>query len=116
MVNRLLILISFVLSAVLLAMMNFTTPTDAGPLGVLLFFTTLYVILFTVAAGLVAIFFRIKKRSKLGVKGYAFAGVIALAPIILLVMRPFIGFSIGAVAAAVVFEVIGCFLISKMQE
>ena len=114
MVNRLLILISVVLTVVLLAMMNFTTPTDAGPLGVLLFFTTLYVILFTLAACLVATYFKIKKRTSLGTKGYALAGVIALAPIILLVMRPFIGFSIGALLAAGVFEVVGCFLISKM--
>lgn len=114
MVNRLLILISAVLTVVLLAMMNFTTPTDAGPLGVLLFFTTLYIVLFTVAVGLVAVFYRIKKRIRLGVKGYATAGILALMPIILLVMRPFIGFSIGALVAAGAFEVVGCFLVSKM--
>ena len=114
MVNRLLILVSVVLSVILLAMMNFTSPTDAGPLGVLLFFTTLYVILFTLSAALVAVYFRIKKRTKLGMKGYALAGVVALMPIILLVMRPFIGFSIGAIVAAGIFEVVGCFLVSKM--
>lgn len=114
MVNRLLILISVVMTVVLLAMMNFMTPTEAGPLGVLVFFTTFYIVVFGVMAVLVGILFRIRGKAKLGAKGYAYAGILALAPVILLVMRPFIGFSVWALVLASAFELIGCFLISKM--
>ena len=115
MVNRLLILISIVLTVVLLAMMNFMTPSAAGPLGVLVFFTTLYVVFFGFAAGLVGILFKIRGKTKMGRKGYEYVGILALAPIILLVMRPFIGFSILSLVLTSVFEFLGCFLISKIS-
>ncbi len=114
MVNRALILVSLAFSVVLLAMMNFMTPTEAGPLGVLVFFTTLYVVFFGLTAAIVATLFKIRGKTKLGQKGYAYAGFLALAPIILLVMRPFIGFSILALIVAGVFELLGCFLIAKI--
>ena len=41
MVNRLIMLISLVASIVLVAMANFTNPAEVGPLGVLVFFTTI---------------------------------------------------------------------------
>ncbi len=114
MVNRALILVSLAFSAVLLAMMNFMTPTEAGPLGVLVFFTTLYVVFFGFMVAIVATLFKIRGKTKLGQKGYAYAGFLALAPIILLVMRPFIGFSILALIVAGIFELLGCFLIAKI--
>ena len=114
MVNRVLVLVSITFAAVLLAMMNFMTPTEAGPLGVLVFFTTLYVVFFGLAATIVGILFKIRGKTRLGQKGYAYAGFLALAPIILLVMRPFIGFSFLALAVAGIFEFLGCFLIAKM--
>ncbi|MDO4987238.1 MAG: hypothetical protein Q4E46_02930 [Candidatus Saccharibacteria bacterium] len=114
MVNRVLILVSIAFTAVLLAMMNFMTPTEAGPLGVLVFFTTLYIVFFGFTAAIVAIFFKIRGKTKLGQKGYAYAGFLALAPIILLVMRPFIGFSFLALGVTGIFEFLGCFLIAKI--
>lgn len=100
----------------MLAMMNFMTPTDAGPLGVLLFFTTLYVVMFTLATILVAAFFKIKKKTKLGVRGYEYAAILGLAPVMLLVMRSFIGFSMLSLALTAAFEVIGCFLIKANKQ
>ncbi len=114
MVDRLLILISFVLSVVLLAMMNFTTPTDVGPLGVLVFFTTLYVVMLGISNVIISIFYKIRGKKKLGTKGYACALILALAPIIILVMRPFVGFSLLSVVVTLTFVGVGWFLVSKV--
>jgi len=94
-------------------MMNFTTPTEVGPLGVLLFFTTFYVIMFGVSSFLVSIFLKIKGKKMKG-KGYTYAGVVAFAPVILLLLRSFVGFSVYSVLVAIMFVGLGCFLVYKI--
>ena len=46
MFNRMILLSSLVATMIILVMMNFTTPTSIGPLGVLVIFTMFYVVSF----------------------------------------------------------------------
>ena len=55
--NRIAISISIIGLAALILMLNVTSPTEIGPLGVLLFFTTLYMITFSVASLVMQAFF-----------------------------------------------------------
>lgn len=112
MFNRIMLVLSLGLTILLLAMMNFTTPMEVGPLGVLLFFTTIYIIIFGVMCYLVQIFYKLN-RKKMGRKGYVCAAVIAFAPIMLLLVRAFGGLSIWTTVLTGVFVVLTCFVVSK---
>lgn len=106
--------ISLISLAMLIVLLNFTTPTSLGPVGVLLFFVLVYVIMLGVATLAVVIFRKILgKKGEMGRKDYGCAAVIAFAPILLLVNQ-----SLGilnlftiAIVAATVF--LGCFWILK---
>lgn len=104
--------LSLALAIILLVMMNFTTPMEVGPFGVLVFFTTIYVIMFGVFSGLVQILYRLNKK-KMQRKGYVYAAVLAFAPIMLLLVRSFGGLSIWTTALSLVFVGLGCFLVKK---
>lgn len=98
----------------ILAMLNYTTPKDAGVLGVLVFFTMIFTVLFGLMSEIVKIFQRILKDKKGGEisenKTYMYATVLAFGPIILLVTR---SISLATLAMTVVFVSLGCFLIHK---
>lgn len=110
MFNRIMLLISIALAIVLLVMMNFTTPMEVGPFGVLLFFTTIYVIFFGVISWLMQIVYRINKK-KINRRGRFYAAVISFAPILLLLVRSFGSLSVLTIALVAVFEGLMCFLV-----
>ncbi|MDO5480946.1 MAG: hypothetical protein Q4F60_01200 [Candidatus Saccharibacteria bacterium] len=115
MTNRIFLLFSLFLTVLLLLVMNFTAPDTLGPLGVLAFFIVLYLVFFGVFVWVVDVFFRIRgKRGRKIVKFYA--GVLAFAPVIFLLLKPFVGFSIWAVFLVVCFEFLGCFLVYKAAD
>ena len=98
----------------ILAMLNYTTPKDAGVSGVLVFFTMIFTVLFGLMSEIVKIFQRILKDKKGGEisenKTYMYATVLAFGPIILLVTR---SISLATLAMTVIFVSLGCFLIHK---
>lgn len=114
MLNRFIMLISLIALVLLMVMMNITTPTEIGPLGVLVFFTTVYVMVFGLMVGLVQIFKKMtSKRGKMGKRDYAYAAAIAMGPIMLLLAH-----SVGtewwlAIPGVTIFVVLFCFVISK---
>ncbi len=95
-------------------MLNYTTPPEAGVLGVLVFFTMVFMVLFGTMAEVVKIFQRILKDKNGGEvsenKTYMYATVLAFGPIILLVTR---SASAMTLVLMVIFVVLGCFLIHK---
>ena len=97
-------------------MLNYTTPRNAGVLGVLVFFTMVFIALFGLMVELVKIFQKILKdkngkgREVSENKIYMYALVLAFGPIILLVAR---SVAITTLLLVTVFEVLGCFLIHK---
>ena len=100
----------------ILFILNYTTPKEAGVLGVLVFFTMIFIVLFGVMVGLVKIFQKIlnDKNGRGGEisenKTYMYATVVAFGPIILLVTR---SASISTLMLVAVFVFLGCFLIRK---
>lgn len=108
-----------------LLMLQLTTPHMVGPLGVLAFFVLIYIA--SACATYLALLFGVKLVGRFATKGkwlariesvshkklYYYGSFIALAPVILLGMR-----SVGFVRATdilllVIFQVIGCFYISR---
>lgn len=103
---------SLLAAVILLVMLNFTTPTGIGPFGVLLFFTTFYILVFGIAVGVVRIFTRLsgKNRSR---KEYFYGAVIAFGPIMLMLAQSLGSISPLTVTLTAVFVLLGCFLVNK---
>ena len=60
---------SLLAAVILLVMLNFTTPAGVGPFGVLVFFTTFYILMFGVALALVRFFARLTRSQLWGGSG-----------------------------------------------
>ena len=74
----------------LVLMLIFTSPTDIGPLGVLLFFTTVYAVAFGLITKLMQLFLRLAyKRKNFRPKDYLYSAILAFAPIMFLMARSF---------------------------
>lgn len=88
--NRILAGISIIGLAALILMLNLSSPTEIGPIGVLLFFTTLYVSVFGVLALIMQafLFFSMGKKNMQG-KDYLYVSVFAFGPIMVLMARSF---------------------------
>ncbi len=104
--------LSLLAAVILLVMLNFTTPTGIGPLGVLVFFTTFYVLMFGLAVGVVRIFAKLVGK-QMGRKEYLYGVVIAFGPIMLMLAQSLGSISVLTVALTVLFVLLGCFLVSK---
>lgn len=100
----------------MLFMFNYTTPREAGVLGVLVFFTMIFMVLFGLMLVVVKIFQKILKdkngrgREMSENKRYMYALVLAFGPIIPLVAR---SAQVTTWLLAGVFVFLGCFLIHK---
>ena len=100
----------------ILFMLNYTNPKEAGVLGVLVFFTMIFIALFGLMVELIKIFQRIlrDKNSKVEEisenKTYMYATVVAFGPIIILVTR---SINLVTIALVAIFVFLGCFLIHK---
>lgn len=110
--KRLIPVLSLLAAVILLTMLNFTTPTGIGPLGVLVFFTTFYVLMFGLAVGIVKIFAKLMGKP-MGRKGYLYGVVIAFGPIMLMLAQSLGSISLLTITLTVLFVLLGCFLVSK---
>jgi hypothetical protein len=115
-------IVSFVAS---LLMLQLTTPQMVGPLGVLAFFVLVYIffacVIYLALGAAIGVLKRTARKGKWAArlesvpsaKLYYYSSFIALAPVIMLGMR-----SVGLlrpvdVLLVVVFELLGCFYISR---
>ena len=110
--KRLIPVLSLLAAVILLVMLNFTSPTGIGPLGVLVFFTTFYVLMFGLSSGIVKIFAKLMGK-QMGRKEYLYGVVIAFGPIMLMLAQSLGSISLFTVALTVLFVLLGCFLVSK---
>lgn len=107
-------IVGILAAIIMLCLVNFTTPATAGPAGVLLFFTTLYVLAFCSGVGVVRFFnLIIGKKNVSGRKVNAYAAVLAFAPLILLFMQSLGRVSLIGLVLALIFELLAGFLVSK---
>ena len=100
--------------AALLLMLTFTSPTEIGPFGVLLFFTTVYVVSFGVVTLIFQSFMRLafKKESFRG-KDYLYSAVLAFGPIMFLMARSFGAINLWTTGLICIFIFLAEFLVAK---
>lgn len=110
--KRLIPVFSMLAVILLLLMLNFTTPADVGPLGVLAFFTACYVVVLGVALLLVKIFTKLAGK-QMGRRGYLYAAIIAFGPIMLLLAQSLGTLGPATIALVTVVVFLACFLVSK---
>lgn len=112
--ERIIYVISIIGLAALIIMLNFTSPTEVGPLGVLLFFTTVYITCVGLFTLLLQVFLRIAiKRKQLTNKDCLYAAVLAFGPIMLMMARSFGAINLWTIALIIVFLLLAEFLVKK---
>lgn len=95
-------------------MMNLISPTEIGPFGVLLFFTTVYISVFGFVAFLVFLFERIAfKRKTFRGKDYLYAAIISFGPIMFLMARSFGAINLWTIGLITVFIILAEFFVYK---
>lgn len=88
--NRIISVVSIIGLAVLILMLVLTSPIEIGPFGVLLFFTTVYVVAFGIITKLMQLFYRLAlRRDTFRHKDYLYAAVLAFTPLMFLMARSF---------------------------
>lgn len=112
--KHLILVLSLLAAVILLVMLNFTTPADIGPFGVLVFFSACYVLMLGVALFLVKLFLRLAGK-KMGHRGYLYAAVIAFGPIMMLLIQSLGTLTPLTIAAVVILILLVCFLIAKQK-
>ena len=113
MINRLILLASMLSVAGILALMNFTNPNEIGPLGVLVFFTAVYVVMFGVSVLIVKVFSKIAGK-KMDRKGYIYAAIVGFAPIMLLMVQSYGALRIWTIGLVALFVGIACFIVNRI--
>ena len=112
--DRIIFLISGVGLVLLVLMLFFTSPTEIGPFGVLLFFTTVYVVSYGLVSWLMRLFMRLAfKRQEFRHKDYLYAAVLAFAPIMFLMARSFGAINWWTAGLICFFIALTEFLVSK---
>ncbi len=102
-------------ATILLVMLNFTTPLGVGPLGVLVFFTTFYALMFGLAVGLVSLLMRALGKSSRR-RLYLYAAALAFGPVLMMLLQAMGSMSLITIGLVVVFVFLCCFLISKRTQ
>lgn len=112
--NRIIYSISIIGLAVLLLMLNFTSPTEIGPFGVLLFFTTIYIVTFGIITLLWQAFSRMAfKKTATRPKDYLYSAVFSFGPIMLLMARSFGVINLWTISLICFFLLLAEFLVYK---
>ena len=112
--NRIVRIVSIIGLAALILMLTLTSPTEIGPFGVLLFFTTLYLVFFGIVTFLLQAFKRLAfKKVQFRNKDYLYAAILAFGPIMLLMARSFGAVNLWTSALIVIFLALAEFLVYK---
>ena len=112
--NRIAIITGIIGLAALILILNLTSPTEVGPLGVLLFFTTLYMATFGIVTVATQIFIRLStKRVILRNKDYLYSAVLSFGPTMFLMARSFGAITPWTISLIVIFLFLAEFLVYK---
>lgn len=100
--------------AALILFLTFTSPTEIGPLGVLVFFTTLYITIFSVFSSIWQVFIRLAfKRGRMLRRDYLCAAVLAFGPIMIMMARSFGAINLWTLGLIFMFLLLAEFLVYK---
>ena len=112
--TRIISVISIVGLAALILMLELTSPTEIGPFGVLLFFTTVYVVTFGIVTLLMQSFMRLAfKKETFRSKDYLYSAVLAFGPIMFLMARSFGAINLWTTGLICLFVFLAEFLVAK---
>ena len=117
--HKLLLIVSAVAFVILMAMMFLTSPSEVGPVGVLVFFTMSYLFFLGLAVLCCRLFFWFRyklnkaKAGNIEKKSLHYGLVIAIAPVTLILAWSFGGVTIAEVALILGLEILLCFLTSR---
>lgn len=112
--NRIIPAISIIGLAALIMILIFTSPTEIGPLGVLLFFTTVYISSFGIISLIFQSFKKLAFRQAIfRGKDYLYCAVLAFGPIMLMMARSFGAINLWTISLVVVFLLLAEFLVYK---
>ena len=112
--NRVIVSISIIGLAALILMLNLTSPTEIGPVGVLLFFTTLYISIFGIISLIMQTFlYFASKKTTLSHKDYLYSAVLAFGPIMMLMAKSFGAINIWTILLIIIFLSLSEFLVYK---
>ena len=112
--NRIMLSIGIIELAVLILMLNITSPTEIGPFGVLLFFTTVYVVIFCLFSYLLITYKRLAlKKEQPSRKDYFYSAILAFGPIMLLIARSFGVITPWTIGLIIIFLILAEFLVAK---
>lgn len=112
--NHIIYILSIIGLAALIIMLIFTSPTDIGPFGVLLFFTTIYVVVLGIVTFFVQSFRRIALKKPLEKnKDYLYCAVLAFGPIMFLMAGSFGAIDILVSCLIIAFLALAEFLVYK---
>ena len=112
--SRVISIVSILGLAALILMLIYTSPTEIGPFGVLLFFTTLYIAIFGVTTLVMKFFYKLAfNKSFSRNKDYLYAAVFAFGPIMLLMARSFSAINLWTIGLIVIFLILAEFLVAK---
>ena len=112
--NRVIYLSGIISLAVILIMLLFSSPTEIGPFGVLLFFTTIYIISFDAVVLLFKMYKKIAlKKNRFTNKDYLYSAVFAFSSIMLLMAPSFGAINLWTVGLIIIFIALSEFLVYK---
>ena len=116
---KLLLIASAISFVILMTMMFLTSPSEVGPVGVLVFFTMSYLFFLGLAVLCCRLFFWLRyklnkaKAGNIEKKSLRYGLVIAIAPVTLILAWSFGGITIAEVALILGLEILLCFLTSR---
>lgn len=113
MINRVFGLLSLLATVILLTMITMTTPSGIGPVGVLLFFTMIYVALYGPVLLLVKIFLQLLGRRKLKQKDYYYTAILTFGPILVILLQSFGSLSVLSIIGVFIVLSTSCFIVEK---
>lgn len=118
--NKILLIVSVFAFIVLLMMMFLTSPSQVGPVGVLVFFTISYLFFLGLAVLGCKLFFllrgklnRAKAAGNIEKKSLRYGMVVAIAPVALLLAGSLSGITVWEVLLIGILEILLCFLTSR---
>ena len=112
--NRFVLALGLIGLAVLILMLNVFSPTEIGPLGVLLFFVAFYAVVFSVVVAGMRLFYKMALgRTQFRNKDYLHAAVAAFGPIMLLMARSLMAINFWVVGLIIIFVFLVEFLVYK---
>ena len=113
MFNRLICVASLISLVVLAVMVNLTTPSGVGPLGVLVFFTMVYIVVFEIVILATRFAYLMMGKKTMVRKDFYQAAVIAFGPIMFLLVQSFGPVQPWKIGAIILFVCLGCFVVKK---